>query len=747
MTTTSYVQLPPDGVGKKVRHRLTTDLIINTAGYTANVPVAGSTITGATSGATGILLGVYSADTTNYYLEQVSGTYQTGELVRTGAITYGSITQIVANVFTPSTSIVDPKVPEYTVSVAKASGGRGAALVQFPEFAPQFDAFGHMQVSQMLAVGEYYHFVQDLAGKYYTQQYPSSTNASVVHQPQTSSMIYTTDTTSGAIARRVTNQYHPYKPGVSQLILTSLSIGELRTNVVREWGYFDDYNGFGFRLDGSTLKVFLRSDSSGVVVDTEVPQSAWNVNTLLTDATSDMIGDLGARALNPLDSNIYWMDVQGEIGRIRLGVVTPDGRRIVCHEFNWTNTYPGDRNSNYSYLYKANGAAYTGSVSWATNCRNLNLPMQWAQRNTSTTGGSSTMRVGIGVVLTETADVQYFGDLMSITPPEPIQIRSGTNYQPFLSFKAKSLVNGLPNSIIGIHETFDWASFGNVNLSVGIFVVPSEEYLVGHQWSGTIQPQTMLYVDQNGTEMANYQFWGTSAQVTGSIGTGITINYEGNTSTYTGNLTVTSVSSGSILPEMYVMSNTWNPQSGLAGGAIADKTRIIRQLIANTSVATKTVASGGTSGLRWFTANTATNIYVGQLVSGTGIPMGTTVENVSGANVLLTRAFTTGSSGNYLFSNVGGVGIYQVNKSQTVGSGTIYSYYRAEAVESFVAPAGSAGRAALGDRILKSFGLGGQADVLEENKAVFVFGVKALGPVDPANPPRLHYTKFWKEIR
>jgi len=64
-----------------------------------------------------------------------------------------------------------------------------------------------------------------------------------------------------------------------------------------------------------------------------------------------------------------------------------------------------------------------------------------------------------------------------------------------------------------------------------------------------------------------------------------------------------------------------------------------------------------------------------------------------------------------------------------------------------VAPAGSAGRAALGDRILKSFGLGGQADVLEENKAVFVFGVKALGPVDPANPPRLHYTKFWKEIR
>jgi hypothetical protein len=373
--------------------------------------------------------------------------------------------------------------------------------------------------------------------------------------------------------------------------------------------------------------------------------------------------------------------------------------------------------------------------------------MQWAQYNTGATAGASTMRVGVGVVFTESADVLYSGSLMHITPPNPIKVASADNYQPFLQFKAKSTVNGLPNTIIGIHETFDWSTQGNVNLHVGIFVIPSDEYLLGTQWSETIQPATMLYVDQNSYSMPQYEFWGTTGNVVGSISSGLTINYEGNATTYSGNLTVTAATSP-LLPEMYLSTNRFVSGSAFTTGSVADKTRVIKQLTATgTATAVKTVSAGGTSGTRWFTANSSTNLYNGQIVSGTGIPLGTFVEKVSGANVLLTQNFTTGSSGNYNFSNIGGTGVYQVNKSQTVSSSTIYGFYRVQPVESFIAPANSAGRAALGDRIEKSFGLGGNPDAAEESKAVFIFGVKALGTVYSGQEPTLMYTKYWKEIR
>jgi hypothetical protein len=176
-----------------------------------------------------------------------------------------------------------------------------------------------------------------------------------------------------------------------------------------------------------------------------------------------------------------------------------------------------------------------------------------------------------------------------------------------LQFKAKSTVNNLPNTIIGIHETFDWATQGNVNLHVGIFVIPSDEYLLGVQWSETIQPATMLYVDQNSYSMPQYEFWGTTGNVVGSISSGLTINYEGNATTYSGNLTVTAATSP-LLPEMYLSTNRFVSGSAFTTGSVADKTRVIKQLTATgTATAVKTVAAGGTSGTRWFTAKTSTN--------------------------------------------------------------------------------------------------------------------------------------------
>jgi hypothetical protein len=736
MTTTQIVQLPPDGVGKSIRHRLLTDIKIDTstATVTGINPTIGNVVYGPSGH--GTISGIYQAGDLTYYLSDVVGGFAVNDSIQNAALnfTYGKVSTLTANVYTPSVHIADSKTSEYVLTVDR----RGAALTSYPEGTPQFDAFGHMQVSQMLAVGEYYHFAQDLAGKYYQQ---TSGAGTVVHNPLLSSMVYTVGTTAGDLARRVTNQYHPYKPGVSNLIYTSCSMGDLNSGITREWGYFDDNNGFGFRLVGSNLYVFLRSDVSGTPQDVAggaVLQDNWNVNTL-KGTSADFVLDV-------TKSNIYWMDITGTAGRVRLGVETPDGRRITCHQFQWGNNYTGP------------------------NCRNLNLPMQWRIYNSSGgQGTSSTMRIGVGVVFTESADVLYTGVLTHITPDSPVLLQDSNFYTPFLCFKAKTTIAGptvlastmtagvsytivslgttsnwssigapgatpglrftatgagngtgtvyqnVQNSIIGIHETFDWASAGPSNLHVGIFVCGGgENYLTGYQWSETIDPTTMLYVDQSITAMPQYIYWdGTSTTFTGNI--------SGTT------LYVTSTPSPGLYKEMFLTE-------GAAFG-LAPKTKVLRQLTSTeTAVATPTATSTTVAGAKWLTVNDYSKLYQTMIVAGPGLPAGTYVEQVtSTGNILISEAFTTAvnASGTYAFYAQGGKGAYRVDTAQTYplpGGGAtttgIGAAYRFKPQESFMAPANSSGRAALGDRIEKSFYLGPNLTVQEDAKGIFIFAAK-----------------------
>jgi hypothetical protein len=344
---------------------------------------------------------------------------------------------------------------------------RGAASVRFSEGEPQFDAFGRIQVSQMQSVGEYYHKGIDTPEKYWTKTIGSGT---VTFQSQESVALYSTSTDSGARCQRTTNQYHPYKPGTSQLMYFSLVLGDTgKTNLLREWGYFDDFNGFGFRLQNSTLSVFLRSDISGTVVEEIVPQASWNLNTLDDPLLTEGV-------LHVDKANLYWMDMEWlGVGRVRLGVITPDGRRITVHEF---------RNGNSkSTLYMRSGT----------------LPLRWNQQNLGTVASTSEMRVSCGVVFTESSDIKYQGTLIHHSPDAPIPITSSTEYVPFLSFRPKLTIGGVPNRIIGIHETFDWFADGDA-MHIGIFVNPTT--LTGASWSNTIVPLSMLQVDESATAMS-----------------------------------------------------------------------------------------------------------------------------------------------------------------------------------------------------------------------------------------------------
>lgn len=793
-TTTNYVALPPDGVGKKLRHRLLTDLVVTISN---DVPISNTVY--AASGAYGTVVGKYNAPdgSISWYVNVQNGTFAVNDVLTDGASGTGTSRATVVtstpSVYEPQVSISDAKTPEYTATVDK----RGALLTSFPEGTPQFDSFGHMQVSQMLAVGEYYHFTSDLAGKYATTATGSS--SSVVFNPITSGVVFTTGLGATDVARRTTNQYHPYKLGTSQLALMSIIVGDTgKASVVREWGYFDDYNGFGFRLDGTTFKVFYRSDAGGFPVDTEITQSNWNINTLNSSTTSDFQIDVSK-------ANLYWMDVQGLVGRIRLGVETPDGRRITCHEF---------RNIN--------------AVSNPT-MRNLSLPLTFQQRNTGVPSSSpsttQSMRMGAASVFTESADVKYTGVLTHIIPDDPVILTDYTSYKPFLSFKPKTTIDGpsvgvtslangvsytidsigttnfqligaaqnivgtkftannagtgtgtahmnIPNSVIGIHETFDWACQGNTNIHVGIFVLPSESWSNNVVWSTTIDPDTMLYVDQQTTDIPQYKYWAPAANtVSGNIaGNILTVTSIGNfpgagvfKETF---LTPPPVTQGQYATDGTQWKGTLAQGLSTPTGTILPRTKILKQLTANTqggantfttTYGTQTTVNGlatGTTGSNRVVLVDTSGVAIGQLVtvSNGSLPQGTFVENVTGTTVTVSTPFiASGSGATYGFNTPGGLGTYSLSVgsntavTQTVASFSGYgAYYAFKPIESFLAPAGSSGRAALGDRIEKSFGLGGNPNPPEDAKGVFVFAAKPMAANAAAT---LMYTKYWKEIR
>lgn len=68
------------------------------------------------------------------------------------------------------------------------------------------------------------------------------------------------------------------------------------------------------------------------------------------------------------------------------------------------------------------------------------------------------------------------------------------------------------------------------------------------------------------------------------------------------------------------------------------------------TVASATYVSGGASGQNTVTVNSTSGVAVGQSVSGTGIPAGTTVSAISGSTLTLSQTATSQIAGTLTFS-------------------------------------------------------------------------------------------------
>ena len=263
------------------------------------------------------------------------------------------------------------------------------------------------------------------------------------------------------------------------------------------------------------------------------------------------------------------------------------------------------------------------------------------------------------------------GTLYKITGGTRVSVGTGLNTTNNISW-ANTAATSSPHPYMVLHDKVN----GYYLDATGAFVnIGQQVNLVSITNAGSGYPATGVFTvtgttgsGASGTYMA-YNGNITSATVT-NPGTGytgtLTVVFDNPSGVVTGSissttLTVTAVTSGGLYTGQTI-----------TGTGVSSGTTITGQLTAtNTPAATANYVSSGAVGTFTFNVSTATNIAVGQFVSGTGIPSNTYVTNVAGNTITISNAFTTIASGTYKFYVAGNKGTYSVSISQSVSSTTI----------------------------------------------------------------------------
>ncbi|HCW06302.1 MAG TPA: hypothetical protein DGG95_02935 [Cytophagales bacterium] len=150
--------------------------------------------------------------------------------------------------------------------------------VEFPAFSEfNVDIFGRIRTSLPISVFDAGFWIGTRPQLFSTLV---ASGGTVTHNANLSSMILSTAATLNS--RGVIQSLKPlkYRPGKSTRVLMSGSLRSAATGVKKYFGQFNENNGPYFLLDGSTLKVGIRSKVSGTVVDTQVAQNSWNIDKL-----------------------------------------------------------------------------------------------------------------------------------------------------------------------------------------------------------------------------------------------------------------------------------------------------------------------------------------------------------------------------------------------------------------------------------------------------------------------------------
>ncbi len=275
------------------------------------------------------------------------------------------------------------------------AGGTGGTSV---------DAFGRLRVSQPFTLFDSSHRFRD-NNLWATS---NTANTTVVFSENEGLVNLNVDTTANSEIIRETTKVFSYQPGKSLLIFTTFVFAPAKTNLCQRVGYFGANNGMYLEQTDTTVNFVERSYVTGVMTETRVSQSQWNVDKM------DGLGPSG-KILDTSKAQILWMDIEWlGLGTVRMGFVI-DGEFVLCHRFNHANFVT------------------------TTYITTASLPLRYEIKNTGVTASSSVMKQICSSVISE-GGYELNGLQQSVVTPvsSPIDLPVVDTYYNLISIRLKS---------------------------------------------------------------------------------------------------------------------------------------------------------------------------------------------------------------------------------------------------------------------------------------------------------------------
>lgn len=458
------IRIPPDSTGKRLRHinkwivnynngtKALTDGDLVTFG-TTNLSGTIDDVSGTvSSGRVGVIMGEFSV-----------GTPLDGENILVDGVVCATVNGTpTENYYYPMNIIASGSAPGNVAEVDRY----GSFSVRANEGDFQLGPTGRLKTGSELTLG-IYEFESALCETLISTT--SLGGGSHIRDEVFGSCKLSVTTAPGDLIQHRSNVYHLVQPNFPIVFSTLIQLGDTgKEGLRRRWGLFDENNGFYFELDNNILYACYRSNNSGSVVDTRIPQIEWNVDRV--NGETGFYNRSGV-TLDVSKINYYWIGISPSSGAIHFGIRS-EQKTIHCNEIYWANYH-------------------TRPV-----VRNFSLPITWNMDTTAVVASSSEMNIVFGQVITDSENFDV------IKVPRSFLIEKsnvGTEWTPLGSVRVKQLnPEGEDNRA--------WIVPHKLNLLTPdqsiLYRVVTRNTLTGATWSGT-------------TELSEYDFDATDS--TGGI--------------------------------------------------------------------------------------------------------------------------------------------------------------------------------------------------------------------------------------
>lgn len=306
--------------------------------------------------------------------------------------------------------------------VATITGSVRLSETSYISFAktPNVDLFSRLRTSNLNLIFSSQPIFDALPGAW--ESITSSVVQTITHVSNEGAVALAIDDVENSFAYCQTKRYWRCVPGQNQQVFMSFLFKTPETNLIQRVGYFDDNDGVFLAASGSDLKMVRRSSASGALVETEVTQATWNIDSFDGNGPSSLTLDV--TKVQTIVFDVQWL----ASGTIRVGFVV-NGQIIYAHEFALSNS------SNLPFV------------------KSMNLPLRYEIRNIGgATTGASTIKQYISSIFCEgdkektflssiDKDVSPYSATTTLTSLLSLRLRSTHNHL-FVEPESIFLVNG-----------------------------------------------------------------------------------------------------------------------------------------------------------------------------------------------------------------------------------------------------------------------------------------------------------------